>query len=151
MVNAEGSTVRNRRKVFAILLKVYGFLFLIATIATIISLVNVNDLLANAAHVNGEVIELSYDSKGRRAPVIRFKTTNNEIIQLKSDLYTSPAPKVGDNVGVVYRSSNPRDWRIDDWIHLYFWALLGLVMMFAWGTALTITALVGRQLIRKRE
>lgn len=141
MVNAKGSPVRTRN-VFAVLVKVYGFLFLIATIGTVISLVCVNDLLANAVHVNGQVVDISYGAKGRRAPVVRFKTANGEMLQLKSDLYTSPAPNVGDTVKVVYRTSNPRDWRIDDWIHLYFWTLMGLIFMFAWAMAITITKLV---------
>ncbi len=150
MVNAEGSPVRTRR-VFAILFKVYGFLFLIATIGTVISLVCVNDLLANAAHVDGQVVDVSYGSKGTRAPVVRFKTASGEMLQLQSDLHTSPAPNVGDSVKVVYRTSNPRDWRIDDWIHLYFWTLMGSIFMFAWAMAITITTLVARYQIRKLE
>jgi hypothetical protein len=150
MVNAKGSPVRIGN-VFAILVKVYGCLFLIATICTVISLVCVNDLLANAAHVNGEVVDITYGAKGTRAPVVRFKTTNGEMVKLKSNLYTSPAPNVGDTVRVVYRTSNPRDWRIDDWIHLYFWTLLGSIFMFAWGMAIAITTLVGRHQIRKLE
>ena len=129
----------------------YGSLFLIATIGTVISLVCVNDLLSNADHVNGQVVNITYDGKGRRAPVVRFKTANGEMLQLKSDLYTSPAPNAGDTVRVVYRTSNPRDWRIDDWIHLYFWTLMGSIFMFAWAMAITITTLVGHYQVRKLE
>lgn len=150
MVNAEGNPVRTRN-VFALLVKVYGFLFLIATIGTVISLVCVKDLLANAVHVNGQVVDITNGAKGRRAPVVRFKTANGEILQLKSDLYTSPAPNVGDTVRVVYRISNPRDWQIDDWFHLYFWTLMGSIFMFAWAMAITITKLVGHYQVRKLE
>jgi hypothetical protein len=142
MVNTESSP-RQTRKVVAFLVKVYGFLFSLALTGTVISLICVNDLLANAARVNGEVIDITYGTKGTRAPVVRFKTAKGEIFQLTSDVYTSPAPNVGDVVKVVYRTSNPRDWRIDDWIHLYFWTLMGLIFMFAWAIAITITTVVG--------
>jgi hypothetical protein len=150
MVNAEGNPVRTRR-IFAVLDKVYGSLFLIATIGTVISLVCVSDLLTNATHVNGQVVYITYGAKGARAPVVRFKTANGEMLQLQSDLYTSPAPKMGDTVKVVYRTANPRDWRIDDWIHLYFWTLMGLIFMFAWAMAIIITKLIGHFQIRKLE
>ncbi|MBX9721661.1 MAG: DUF3592 domain-containing protein [Candidatus Obscuribacterales bacterium] len=139
------------RKVFGILVKVFGFCLLAATMVTIISLFCVNDLLANATHVDGQVVALESSAKGALAPVVRFKTTNGEILQLKSFLATSPAPKVGDSVKVVYRTSNPRDWQIDDWIHLYFGTLMGSVFMFAWAMALAITKLVGDRQIRKLE
>ena len=150
MFSAEGSPVRTR-KVFAVLVTVYGVLFLIATIATVVSLVCINDLLANAAHVDGQVVDIAYGSKGTRAPVVRFKTASGETLQLRSDLYSSPAPNVGDTVRVVYRTSNPRDWRIDDWIHLYFWTLMGSIFMFAWAMAITITTLICRYQIRNLE
>lgn len=148
MVNAEGSPIRGR-KVFSILGRIYGLLFLISAICTIISLVCVYDLLVNAAHVNGQVVGIISGSKGRRAPVVQFKTANGEILQLQSQLYSSPAPNVGDTVKVVYRSSNPRDWRIDDWIHLYFWTILGSVFMFSWAMAITITKLIEDKQRRK--
>jgi len=147
---ADGTLVRTRN-VFAVLVKVFGFLFLIATIGTVTSLVRVNDLLSNAVHVNGQVVDINSDAKGRRAPVVRFTTAKGEMLQLTSDLHTSPAPNVGDTVRVVYRISNPRDWQIDDWLHLYFWTLMGSIFMFAWAMAVTITALVGRHQIRKLE
>ena len=139
------------RKVFAILLRVYGFCLLAAAMVTIISLFCVNDLLANATHVNGQVVNLEHGGKGGLAPVVRFKTTNGEILQLKSYLSTSSPPKVGDSVKVVYRTSNPRDWQIDDWIHLYFWTFMGLLFMFVWAIALTVTKLLGDHQIRKLE
>jgi hypothetical protein len=150
MVKADGNPVRTR-KVLAVLVKVYGLLFLISTICTVVSLLSVNDLLANATHVNGQVIGLNYGSKGRRAPVVRFETANGEKLELKSDFYTSPAPNVGDTVKVLYRTSNPRDWRIDDWIYLYFWTLLGAIFMFAWAITLTVVILISRNQARKLD
>ncbi len=139
------------RKVIAFVIRLYCLLFLIATIGTVISLVCVNNLLANATHVTGQVVGINGDSKGRRAPVVQFKTTNGEVLQLKSQLYTSPAPNVGDTVGVIYRTSNPRDWLIDDWIHLYFWTLMGSVFMFAWAMAIAVTKLLDIYQMRKRK
>ena len=150
MVKAEESPARTRN-VFAVLGIVFGILFLIATIGTVVSLVGVNDLLTNATHVDGRVVNMIYDSKGRRAPVVRFETANGAILQLKSALYTAPAPNVGDPVKVVYRSSNPQDWQIDDWFHLYFWTLMGSIFMFAWAMAMTTTTLVGQYQLRKVE
>ena len=139
------------RKVIGILVRVFGFCLLAATMVTIISLFCINDLLANATHVNGQVIDLERGAKGTLAPVIQFKTANGEVLQLKSYLSTSPGPKVGDIVKVVYRTSNPRDWRIDDWLHLYFYPLMGSIFMLAWAIALTITKLAGDHQIRKLE
>lgn len=150
MVKATKSPSQARR-VLAFLVRLFTFFFVIATISTVISLFCVNDLLANAEHVNGLVVDIKYGTKGRRAPVVRFETTNGEILQLKSRLYTSPAPNVGDTVRVVYRTSNPQDWQIDDWIHLYFWTLIGSVFMFSWAMAIIITKLVGDNQIRKLE
>ncbi|MBX9720346.1 MAG: DUF3592 domain-containing protein [Candidatus Obscuribacterales bacterium] len=148
MVRVEASLAR-KRKVFTILFRVYACLFLIATTCTIFSLVSVNDLLANSSHVNGLVVDTTYGSKGRRAPVVRFQIANGEMLVLKSDFYTSSAPNVGDTVKVVYRTSNPRDWRIDDWMHLYFWTLMGSIFMFAWAMAIILTMLIGRNLAKK--
>jgi hypothetical protein len=137
------------RKVITFLVRLYCVFFLIATMGTITSLVFVNEFLANAAHVEGQVVDIAYGAKGTRAPIVRFTTTNGESIQLKSNLYTSPGPNVGDNVKVVYRISNPRDWRIDDWIHLHFWTFFGSIFMFAWGMAIALTKLIGDHQTRK--
>ncbi len=150
MVKAEESPARTRN-VLAVLVKVYSVLFLIAAIGTVISLVCINDLLTNAAHVDGHVVDLTTDAKGRRAPVVQFKTVNGELIQAKSDLYTSPAPSVGETVKVVYRISNPKDWRIDDWVHLYFWTIMGSIFTFAWAVAVIIVKLVGHYQRHKIE
>ncbi len=147
MVNVEGRGLS--RSVVALLIKIYGALFLLATFGTVISIVYANDLLKNSVHVDGHVISTVSDSKGRRAPVVQFKTAEGQTLQLKSDLYTSPALKVGDAVRVVYRKSDPLDWRIDDWIHLYFWTLMGAIFMFAWALAITITLLIGHFQTRK--
>ncbi len=139
------------RKVLGILVRVYGVCLMAAAMGTLASLFCVYDLLANATHVDGEVVGLEHGAKGGLAPVVRFKTANGEILQLKSYLSTSPASNLGDSVKVVYRTSNPRDWQIDDWIHLYFWTLMGSVFTLAWAIAITITKLVGDHKIRKLE
>jgi len=144
MINAEESPVRTRN-VFAVLVRIYSVLFLTATISTVVSLVYTNDLLTNAAHVDGQVVDITSDAKGRRAPIVRFKTVDGQVIQAKSDLYTSPAPSVGDSLKVVYRISDPKDWRIDDWVHLYFWTLMGSIFMFAWALAVIIVKLIDYQ------
>ncbi|MBX9667320.1 MAG: DUF3592 domain-containing protein [Candidatus Obscuribacterales bacterium] len=149
-----GTTPRSpgeARKVFRILVTVFGCCLLAATVATIVSLFFVNDFISNSTHVDGEVVGLERGAKGSLAPVVRFKTANGEILQLQSFLSTSPALKVGDGVKVVYRTANPRDWQIDDWIHLYFWTLMGSIFMLAWAIATTVTQLVGASLIRKLE
>ncbi len=150
MVNAEGSPARTRN-VVAILVRVYSILFLIATLSSAISLVCVNDLLRSAAHVDGQVIDITRDAKGRRAPVVRFKTVNGQVFQAKSSMYTSPAPDVGDVVKVVYRISDPRDWQIDDWLHVYFWTLMSSIFMFAWAMAVIMTKLFGSYHRKKLE
>lgn len=147
MGTAQGSPAQTQ-KVFGILVRVFGFCLLVAVMCTGIALFCVCDLLANATRVDGEVVDLEYGAKGTAAPVVRFTTANGETLQLKSYLSTSPAQKVGDTVKVVYRTTNPRDWQIDDWIHLYFWTFMGLVFTFAWGMALTITKFVGDRRIR---
>lgn len=139
------------RKVSAFLVRLYGFFFVVATIGTAISLFCVNDLLANATHVDGQVVATEYGAKGARAPVVRFKTAGGETLQLKSNLHTSSAPNVGDTVKVVYRTSNPQDWRIDDWIHLYFYTLIGSVFMFVWAIATIIVRFTSDYQIRKLE
>ncbi len=139
------------RKVFRILVTVFGCCLLAATVATIMSLFFVNDFLTNSTHVDGEVVGLERGGKGSQAPIVRFKTVNGEILELQSFLSTSPAPEVGDRVKVIYRTANPRDWQIDDWIHLYFWTLMGAIFMLAWAIATTVTQLVGASLIRKLE
>lgn len=144
MINAEESPVRTRN-VFTVLVRVYSVLFLTASISTVVSLVYVNDLLTNAAHVDGQVVDITSDAKGRRASIVRFKTVDGQVIQAKSDLYTSPAPSVGDSLKVVYRLSDPKDWRIDDWVHLYFWTLMGSIFMFAWALAVIIVKLIEYQ------
>ncbi len=150
-MNNADSRLAQTRIVFAILVKVFGIIFLIATVCTVVSLISVNDLLANAAHVDGQVIKIVSDSKERIAPVVRFKTSSGQILDLQSNFYTSPGPSKGDKVRVVYRNSNPRDWQIDDWIHLYFGTLMGAIFMFAWGIATMVTRLVGRHQVRKLE
>lgn len=144
-------SIRRAQRCVVFLVRLFGSFFLLAMIAIAISLVYINDLLANATHANGHVVGINYDAKGRAAAVVRFETANSEIFQLQSQLYTSPGPKVGDTVKVVYRTSNPQDWQIDDWIHLYFYPLLCSIFMFAWGMAATITKLVGDSQIRKLE
>lgn len=139
------------RKVSTFLVRLFGLFFLIATIATVISLLQVNDLLANSTSVDGQVVNISYGSKGTRAPVVRFTTSNGETLELKSQFYTSPGPNVGDTVKVLYRTANPQDWQINDWFHLYFPTLFGGVFMFAWGVAAVTTKLVTDHQIRKRE
>lgn len=139
------------RIVFDVLVTVFSLLFVIATIATVVSLLAVNELLANASHVDGLVVDMKNGAKGTQAPVVRFQTANGETIQAESNLYTSPAPKVGDTLKVVYRTSNPHDWQIDDWIHLYFWTFMGSIFMIAWATATIVTKLVGVYQVRKLE
>lgn len=136
------SSARIRRDL-KILLVVYSFCLFVATMVTTMSLFRVKDFLANATHVNGRVVALEPGAKGALAPVVRFTTASGETLQLKSFLSTSPAPKVGDSVKVLYRTSNPHDWLIDDWLHLYFWAIVGAMFMFAWTVALTITKVLG--------
>lgn len=141
MVKAE-SNPDQARKVFAILFRVYGLCLLAAAIATAVCLFSVNDLIANSTRVDGQVVDLERTAKGGIAPVVRFTTRKGEVIQLRSGLATSPAPKLGDSVKVLYRTSNPQDWRIDDLIHLYFWTFMGLFFMFAWALALAIVKLL---------
>lgn len=145
MVSAENKT----RKVYTVLFIVFGLLFIAATAWTTLSLFSVYDLLANSTHVNGQVVNLVAGAKGTHAPVVRFQTTSGETVVLTSDLFSSPGPNVGDNVNVIYRNSNPRDWKIDDWFHLYFLTLMGSIFMFAWGFALVITAAIRHSQIRK--
>lgn len=150
MQNARQNPERVKR-VFSILVGVYGLLFLIAMTCTIVSLFSVNDLLSNATHVDGQVVALHYGAKGTRAPVVRFKTTTGETLELQSSIHSSLAPNVGDTVKVIYRTSNPRDWHIDDWIHLYFWTMMGSIFTLTWLLFLTSTKLIGDYQIRKLE
>ncbi len=132
------------RKTFATLAKVYGIIFLLSTIATTFSLINVADFLAHSTHVDGQVIDVTRDSKGRLAPTVRFKTADGQLQESKSNIYSSPGPNVGDSVKIVYRTSDPQDWQIDDWIYVYFWTLFGSIFMFAWGIATVATMLKSR-------
>lgn len=147
MVDAETKRIRTQ-KTCSVLIKVYGVLLLISAVCTVISFVNVNELLVNATHVNGQVVEISRGAKGRRAPIVRFTTTAGETLQLRSDLYTSPAPNVGDTVKVIYRTSNPRDWRIEDWIHLYFWTMMGSIFTVCWAIAIFVIKVVERRQLK---
>lgn len=148
MVNAAGNLSR-APKVIPLLVRLYSLFFLIATTFTIVSLILVSDFMTNAVHVSGQVVGSEIGAKGTRAPIVRFRTTKGEMLQLKSSFYTSPAPNVGDTVKVLYRITNPRDWCFDDFMHLYFWTFLGSVFMFAWALAITLTKLIGDHQIRK--
>ncbi len=144
-------TASELRRVLSVLVGLFFVFFLIATICAGFALFRVNDLVASSTHVDGMVVGTNSDTKGRRAAVIRFQTTNGETRQLKSNLYTSPAPKPGETVKVLYRTSNPDDWQIDDWIHLYFWPMLGSIFMFTWGVAALVTKLAGDYQVRNLE
>ena len=150
MVNAKASTEKVR-KVFGILVRVYGTIFLLATVCTLITLFFAYDFQSNASRVDGHVVRLNLGSKGQKAPVVRFQTAGGETLEMQSYLHSSATQNVGDTVKVLYRSSNPKDWQIDDWIHLYFWVLMSSIFMFAWGIATLSTKLIGDALIRKRE
>lgn len=126
------SNPRSTKKALAILVKVFSMLFLAAATCTVVSVISVFDLLANSDHVEGKVVNLAIGNKGTRAPVVQFRTTGGESLELTSPVYTSSAPNVGDSVKVIYRKSNPHDWNIDDWLHLYFWTLLSSIFTVVW-------------------
>ena len=139
------------RRVITFLVRLFSLFSIIAAIGAVISLGCVNDLIRNSSHVDALVVDLSYGAKGARAPIVRFKTASGETLQLKSQLYTSPSPNVGDTIKIVYRNSDPKDWQIDDWIHLYFWTLFSSVFMIAWAIAAIVTKAIGEYSIRKLE
>lgn len=145
MTNSTQNPIQARRTI-ALLVRIFGTIFLIATIATVIQVVRVSDLLANSTRVDGHVVELKPGSKGTQAPVVRFSTASGETLQLQSSLYTSPAPIVGETVKVIYRTSNPQDWQIDDWINLYFGTILSSIFMVAWGVATIVMKVIGDKL-----
>ena len=131
--------------------KVFGFLLLVSATCTAISVYRTSEFLANATHVNGQVVDLHSGSKGTVAPVVRFTTTAGETLQLTNYLSSSPAPNMGESVNVVYRNSNPQDWQIDDWIHLHFWTLLASIFTLAWAVAFTVTKVISDRVISKLE
>jgi hypothetical protein len=53
------------RRACALLAKIFGCFFLIALIGLCIALYRDNDLVANSTHVDGTVIALNADAKGR--------------------------------------------------------------------------------------
>lgn len=148
MVNTE-ETLAKTRKVFGILVPIFGLLFLTAVSAVIVSLYFVNDLLANSTRVDGQVVALEPGAKGALAPVVEFKSADGETLKLKSFMSVSPAPQVGDTVKVIYRTSNPQDWRIDNWMQLYFWTFMSSIFAISWGIAFGATKLAGDFQIRK--
>ena len=145
------SALIKTRNALRIITGIWSFFFLITSIGTAIAFASTSDFLAHATHVEGRVIALYRSSKGAQIPAVRFTTSTGEVLDLKSDLGTSPAPELGASVKVAYRTSNPRDWRIEDWIHLYFWTFLCSIGMGTSLCVVTVTKLIGDRKIRKLQ
>jgi hypothetical protein len=75
-----------------------------------------NNIIENGVKTEGVVIQLldNYDKRkrttGTQAPVVQFKTQNDDIIIYKSTTYTSPCPYYqGQLVPIWYLPDNPQE------------------------------------------
>jgi len=77
------------------------------------------DFLENSILVNGKVIDM-VKSKSSFAPVFSFKTLKNNLYELKSRTYSDPpAYYIGENVEVLYLSSDPHTAKINGLFSLW--------------------------------
>ncbi len=136
-----GNSIANKsdaRRVYAILARVFGSCFLVFAICTAVSIYRVNDMLANSTHVSGQVVGLMTTAKGAKAPVVRFQTATGEMIQARANIASSSGPAVGDTVKVLYRTADPHDWLIDDFLNVYFWTMMSSIFSTVWGIVFVI-------------
>jgi len=110
---------------------------------------------AKAAHVDGVIVGLttSHSSSGKGGgsttycPVVRFVTPREETIEFESHTCSSPAPRVGASIRVLYDPDNPRHAKLDRLSDRLFRWGLGVVMT-ALGLLFVVPSTIG--LVRRR-
>jgi hypothetical protein len=113
------------------------------------------NLVEGGKIAEGTVTQLSYSisgsssshsSSGSYYPVVRFQTASGEMIEETSRFGSNPPEfKVQDKIRVLYKESDPKDWKVDSFWDLYFLPLMFGIFGGGLLIAATITAVVTRR------
>ncbi len=118
---------------------------------------------ARAAHANGMVVRLTssthHDKHGTSTtycPVVRFVTVREQSVEFTSGECSSPAPRVGASVKVLYDPDNPRHAKLDTTsARLTRWGFGGAMiivgLLFGGGSIFGIARAVWRRPGRQRS
>ena len=72
-------------------------------------------LVSEGATTTGTVVKVEY------YPIVHFRTESGEDFEEKSNFHSSPPEfKEGQTVEIVYERKNPKNWVVNNWLHLYF-------------------------------
>jgi hypothetical protein len=108
--------------------------------------------LHNSIRTDGRVIGIErvrvpYRQRWTYAPVLRFTKEDGQLYMVVSaDTSSPPAFKVGESIRVYYPPGRPEHARIDEFLPLYRFPLVGIVL----GGALTALSLAAARSRRRR-